>query len=49
MRILFDNGTPRQLRRRLFSHEVKETLIFHTLTFHCGAPVNSLCFETQHS
>ena len=23
MRILFDNGTPRQLRRRLFDHEVE--------------------------
>ena len=23
MRILFDNGTPRQLRRRLFGHEVE--------------------------
>ena len=23
MRILFDNGTPRQLRRRLFNHEVE--------------------------
>ncbi|MDE2765338.1 MAG: hypothetical protein OXI25_02760 [Chloroflexota bacterium] len=24
MRILFDNGTPRQLRRRLFGHAVEE-------------------------
>ncbi len=24
MRILFDNGTPRQLRPRLFNHEVEE-------------------------
>ena len=24
MRILFDNGTPRQLRRQLFGHEVEE-------------------------
>ncbi len=24
MRILFDNGTPRQLRSRLFNHEVEE-------------------------
>ena len=24
MRILFDNGTPRQLRRQLFGHEVDE-------------------------
>ena len=26
MRILFDNGTPRQLRRRLFGHEVETAL-----------------------
>ena len=24
MRILFDNGTPRQLRRQLFGHDVEE-------------------------
>ena len=26
MRILFDNGTPRQLRRRLFGHEVETAI-----------------------
>ena len=26
MRILFDNGTPRQLRRRLFGHEIETAM-----------------------
>ena len=26
MRILFDDGTPRQLRRRLFGHEIETAM-----------------------
>ena len=26
MRILFDNGTPRQLRRQLFGHEIETAM-----------------------